>query len=75
MFSSNNWIAFWFTSLVLNVVALIVFEEGRFFTVVGAVSAAWFFMAGFMEAIRPSQEAESKNSEHAAIDEQPKQHG
>jgi hypothetical protein len=73
MFTSNKWIAFWFASMVLNIATHSI-EKGisGFFSMVGVVVAAWFFMAGFMEAIRPSPVAESENPGNGTPDEQPK---
>lgn len=56
MLSSNKWIAFWFASLILNVVSLNKFEGiDTLLPACGAVTSAWFFMSGVMEVVRPSR--------------------
>lgn len=57
MFSSNKWIAFWFGSLVMNIVVShgVIDLVGRATSLFAAAVSAWFFMDGFMTAMRPSQ--------------------
>lgn len=66
---SNRWIAFWFATMVFNILSLNqgMVPLGKGFTATVVIVSAWIFMAGFMDAVRPTQSAAS-----AAKVEQPR---
>lgn len=63
MFTTNKWIVFWFSLLVLDFFTAVATEPSSISSALKLVTVwltAWCFMYGFLEAFRPPQQLGSQ---------------